>query len=175
MAERIARYRVDDGLNAAQARQRAAQELHLQATPALWPNEAQIEACVRSRLALFHPTQSEDLRILRQIALHWMVRLAAFEPHVFGPVWDGTATRQSTVELAVFSEDSTAVDIVLIEHHQPYKIQQNILSWHERHGPWRHPILMHLLVLDRHQDRPTRRRMSGSTHALRALLSGEKT
>lgn len=178
MAEHIARHRLDEGLSASEAHQRAAQELHLQATPALWPDAVQIAACMRSRIALFHPTQNEDLRILRQLALHWMHRLADFEPHVFGPVWDGTATRPCPVQIMLCCDDSTAVDIVLMAHQQPYKVRQHVLSWHERHSAWRHPITMEVHVLDRTTQRrqprldPQGQPMRGNTKALTALLSG---
>ncbi len=176
MAERIARHRLDEGLSASEAHQRAAQALHLQASPALWPDAEQIAACLRSRIALFHPTQNEDLRILRQLALHWMQRLADFAPHVFGPVWEGTATRPCPVQIMLDCEDSTAVDLVLIEHQQPYKVRQHVLSWHERHPTWPHPITLELHVLDLHARRkPTRRHnagtaLQGDIQALHALL-----
>jgi hypothetical protein len=88
-----------------------------------------------------------------QIARH---RLADFAPHVFGPVWEGTATRPCPVQIMLDCEDSTAVDIVLIEHQQPYKVRQHVLSWHERRPR-----------LDS-QGQP----MRGNTKALTALLSG---
>jgi hypothetical protein len=105
---------VDEGLEARRALQRALTQLRLPArTPP--PGPALIDAAVREHLAIFHAdTQPAELRALRETALAWMERLAAFEPLLGGAVWHGTATRLSDIHLQLFSDDPKAVEIALI-------------------------------------------------------------
>ena len=80
------------------------------------------EAAVREYIQLFcADTQPHELRALRQLALVWMERMAAFRPHLAGAVWHGTATRLSDIYLQLFCDDSKSAEIALIDHHVDYE------------------------------------------------------
>jgi hypothetical protein len=120
IAAAAARLVVEEGLEYAAAKRRAARDLvrHGSARGGrpseLPPNEA-VEAAVRDHIALFcADTQPGELAALRRVALTWMLRLAEFRPHLGGAVWRGTATRLSSVHLDLYCDDSKAAEIALI-------------------------------------------------------------
>lgn len=123
VAQTAARLIVEDGLDYAGARRKAMQEhgdggRRLREGPA---NEA-IEDEVRAHIALFHAdTQPTELRVLREAALRWMLRLAEFRPHVGGAVWRGTATRQSVIRLDLYCDDTKAPEIALLNRGIDYE------------------------------------------------------
>jgi len=109
-----ARWVVEEGLGYGPAKQRALKELGLPPRTAL-PDNALLEREVREYLALFcAETQPAELRALRQMALAWMERLAAFRPHLTGAVWQGTATKLSDIHLQLFCDDSKSAELALI-------------------------------------------------------------
>ena len=116
IAQTAARLIVEDGLDYASARRKAMQEhgeggRRLRDAPS---NEA-IEDEVRAHIAIFcADTQPTELRVLRGVALRWMLRLAEFRPYVGGAVWRGTATRQSIVRLDLYCDDIKAPEIALL-------------------------------------------------------------
>ncbi len=116
VTQTAARLIVEDGLDYASARRKAMQEhgagaRRLRDAPS---NEA-IEDEVRAHIAIFcAETQPVELRVLREAALRWMLRLAPYRPHVGGAVWRGTATRQSIVRLDLYCDDMKAPEIELI-------------------------------------------------------------
>ncbi len=119
IATAAARLVVETGLEYGAAKRRAARDLRL-SRPELPSNEA-VEDAVREELALFHAhTQPTELRALREVALHWLERLAEFRPHVGGAVWRGTATRQSAVHIDLYADDVKAPEIALINRHVDY-------------------------------------------------------
>ena len=116
-----ARLVVDEGLEYGPAKRRALKSLGLPARTTLPDNEA-VEEAVREHIALFcADTQPRELRALRQLALVWMDRMAAFRPHLAGAVWHGTATRLSDIYLQLFCDDPKSAEIALIDHHVDYE------------------------------------------------------
>jgi hypothetical protein len=116
VAQTAARLIVEDGLDYASARRKAMQE-HGEGGRRLRdaPSNEVIEDEVRAHLALFcAETQPQELRVLRETALRWMLRLAEFRPHVGGAVWRGTATRQSLIRLDLYCDDIKAPEIALL-------------------------------------------------------------
>lgn len=116
IAQSAARLVVDDGLDYAGAKRRAAADLarHGVARAEL-PSNEQVEDAVREHLALFHAdTQPAELRALREHALTWLDRLAEFRPHLGGAVWRGTATRLSPIIIDLYADDSKAPEISLL-------------------------------------------------------------
>ena len=112
LAAAAARLVVEDGLEYALAKRKAARAL---GSRAALPNNEAVEAEVRSYLALYcAQTQAAELRALRQLALRWMLRLAEFRPHLGGAAWRGTATRQSSLHLDLYCDDVKAMEIALI-------------------------------------------------------------
>jgi len=112
LAAAAARLVVEEGLEYAGAKRKAARAVGGRAE--LPSNEA-VEGEVRSYLALFcTDTQPAELRALRQLALRWMDRLAAYRPHLSGAAWRGTATRLSSLHLDLYCDDPKAMEIALI-------------------------------------------------------------
>ncbi|EER59526.1 conserved hypothetical protein [Acidovorax delafieldii 2AN] len=121
IASTTARLVVEEGLEWGPAKRRAVRELGLPARTPL-PGNDEVEDAVREYIALFcAETQPRELRALRQLALVWMDRMAAFRPHLAGAVWHGTATRLSDIYLQLFCDDPKSAEIALIDHQVDYE------------------------------------------------------
>jgi len=152
-----ARLVVEEGMEYGPAKRRALRDLGLPTRTSL-PNNDEVEAEVRDYIALFcADTQPKELRALRQLALEWMERMAAFRPHVGGSVWHGTATRLSDVYIQLFCDDSKSAEIALIDHHVDYEPRTvtgfhgdavEALSVHAMSRLLGEEIGVHLLVYD---------------------------
>lgn len=116
IAASAARLVIEEGLDYASAKRKAARQWGKQAgREAELPSHEAIEDAVREELALFHAdTQPTELRHLRELALPWMRRLAAFQPHLAGAVWRGTATRHSPVWIDLYCDDPKAPELALL-------------------------------------------------------------
>jgi len=105
---------VEEGLEYGPAKRRALKLLGLPPKTPL-PNNDQVEAQVREYIEIFcADTQPIELMALRQHALMWMNRLAAYRPYLGGAVWHGTATRLSDIYLQLFCDDAKSTEIDLI-------------------------------------------------------------
>ena len=105
---------VEQGLEYGPAKRRALKVLGLPPKTPL-PNNDQVEAQVREYIEIFcADTQPLELMALRQHALMWMNRLAAYRPYLGGAVWHGTATRLSDIYLQLFCDDAKSTEIELI-------------------------------------------------------------
>lgn len=105
---------VEEGLEYGPAKRRALKVLGLPPKTPL-PNNEQVEAQVREYIEIFcADTQPTELLALRQHALVWMTRLAAYRPYLGGAVWHGTATRLSDIYLQLFCDDAKSTEIELI-------------------------------------------------------------
>jgi len=157
IAAAAARLVVEEGMEYGPAKRRALRDLGLPTRTSL-PNNDEVEAEVRDYIALFcADTQPKELRALRQLALEWMERMAAFRPHVGGSVWHGTATRLSDVYIQLFCDDSKSAEIALIDHHVDYEPRTvtgfhgdavEALSVHAMSRLLGEEIGVHLLVYD---------------------------
>ncbi len=116
IAATAARLVVEEGMEYGPAKQRAARALGRHSTrSAEMPDNATVEDEVRSYLALFcADSQPAELAALREVAAHWMERLAEFRPHLTGAVWRGTATRLSSVHLQLFCDDPKSAEISML-------------------------------------------------------------
>lgn len=111
LAAAAARLVVEEGLEYASAKRKAARSLKR----ARLPSNEVVEAEVRSYLALYcADSQPNELRALRRLALRWMVRLQAFRPHLSGAAWRGTATRQSSLHFDLYCDDPKEMQFALI-------------------------------------------------------------
>lgn len=122
LAALAARLIVEDGLDYGSAKRKAARRL-LGARVAhdLLPSNDEIEQQVREELALFHAdTQPAQLRQLRLAALALMEEFVAFEPHLAGAVWNGTATALSDLYVLLFTDDAKEVEIHCIDRGWDY-------------------------------------------------------
>lgn len=116
IAATAARLVVEDGLEYAAAKRKAARMLGRKpGRGSELPSNEMVEAEVRDYLALFcADTQPAELRALRQLAAHWMDKLAEFRPHLAGAAWRGTATRRSALVVDLYCDDEKAAEIMLI-------------------------------------------------------------
>lgn len=120
IAASAARFIVEEGLEYGPAKRRAVKHLGLPPRTELPSNEA-VELEVRDYITLFClETQPAELAALRQLALTWMGRMAAFRPYLGGSVWHGTATKLSDIYIALFCDDSKSAEIALIDHRVDY-------------------------------------------------------
>jgi hypothetical protein len=122
IAATAARMVVEEGLEYGPAKRRAVNQLGLTARAQL-PNNDQVEDAVREYLDLFcADSQPAELAALRELAIVWMERMAAFRPHLGGAVWRGTATGLSDIYLQLFCDDSKSAEISLIDHNVRYEV-----------------------------------------------------
>ncbi|MFN0182938.1 MAG: hypothetical protein ACKVQR_03875 [Aquabacterium sp.] len=159
IAALAARLVIDEGMEYGPAKHKAARTLERRGArrPALPSNEA-IEDEVRSQLKLFHgDDQPADLAALRDLALRWMERLAAFRPHLSGAAWRGTATRLSALHLDLYCDDTKAAQIEMINLGVDFDCSNLpgdttiVLSFAQRCADWREAVTIHLSLHD-HDD-----------------------
>ena len=159
IAVAAARLVVEEGLEYAAAKRRAARDLARHGAgrgrmPDPPSNEA-VEEAVREHIALFcADTQPAELGALRRLALAWMRRLAAYRPHLAGAVWRGTATRLSGIHLELYCDDGKAAQIGLVNAGIDYELapgsgpEQPILAVSAPCGELGEPVTLHLHVHD---------------------------
>jgi hypothetical protein len=185
IASVAARLVVDEGMEYAQAKRKAARTLgrHPRGAAEL-PSNERVEDEVRSYIELFcADSQPGELRALRELALRWMQRLAEFRPHLGGAVWRGTATRLSSIHIDLYCDDPKAAEIGLINLGVDYDVTSadgstgvHYLSVAERCPELAEVVTLHLAVRDRDDQRgalkPDARGRSwrGDTAALQRLL-----
>ncbi|WP_428417044.1 hypothetical protein [Methylibium sp.] len=162
IAATAARLVVEEGLEYGPAKQRALKLLGKRGLPARdLPDNDLLEAEVRAYLDLFcADTQPVELAALREVALLWMERLAAFRPHLTGAVWRGTATRLNDVHLQLYCDDSKAAEIALLNAGIGYDVGStrsangrtvDVLSLAHTCAALNESITVHLSILD-HDD-----------------------
>ena len=182
-----ARLVVDEGLEYAAAKRRAAKQLGLSTARAPWPDNDLLEAAVREHIAIFcADTQPGELQALRELALVWMERLAAFRPHLGGAVWHGTATRHGDIYIQLYCDDPKAAEWALLDHRVEYHPGTasdaqgdpvEALTLRLRCPALEQWVLVHLLVLDHDAVRGALkpdaqgRRPRGDAGDVRALLA----
>lgn len=165
LAASAARLVVEEGLEYAAAKRKAARELGSLrggARAELPSNEA-VEDAVREHIALFcADTQPAELAVLRALARAWMERLAEFRPHLSGAVWRGTATRLSAIHIDLYADDPKAPEIALINQGIDYDTAEvgragrrgeplSVLSLATDCAEWNERVTVHLTVRD-HDD-----------------------
>lgn len=152
-----ARLVVEEGSDYGRAKRQAVKQLGLPGRTKL-PSNDELEDAVWDYIALFcAETQPVELLALRQLALVWMERMAAFSPHLAGAVWHGSATRLSDIYIQLFCEDSKSAEISLIDHHVDYEPRTitgfhgesvEALSVHAFCPGLREEVGVHLMVYD---------------------------
>jgi hypothetical protein len=156
-----ARLIAEEGLDYSSAKRKAARQVVGQARVAgEWlPDNDQIEEEIREYQALFQAdSQPAVLRRLREFALDWMKRLAAFNPYLTGAVLNGTAGEHSDIHLQVFCDNPKEVAIYLLNANVQYDVSETrhfggrgtieTLSFLSRGAPEEGPIGMHIALYD---------------------------
>lgn len=176
IAALAARMIAEDGINDyGFAKRKAARQLGAINTDEL-PNNAEIEAEVRTYLAVFQDEEHlERQYVMRQAAVAVMRELDAFRPYLTGPVLEGTAGRYSEVEIDLFPESAKEVEIfflnndVAYEHREPRRKQPDgpeailVFDWDD--------IPFKLRIYSPDVERLNRRSNHGARQMERARLS----
>ena len=115
----------EDGVeDFALAKRKAARQLGAEDTEALPKNE-EVEFELRTYRSLYQDEeQRERIRYLRNQALQAMRLLEPFRPYLSGSVLKGTAGRYSDIDLQLFTDDSKAVEMFLLNRTIPYDVTQ---------------------------------------------------
>jgi len=153
---------VDEGMEYGAAKRRAARDLGRRSgRHGELPSNEALEDEVREHIALFcADTQPTELQALREVALHWMRRLAAARPHLGGAVWRGTATRRSAVHLDLYCDDPKGTEVELINAGVDYDVGSierpgaepiNVLTVGTRSAALGELVSVHLILRD-HDD-----------------------
>ena len=122
IAATAARMVVEEGLEYGPAKRRAIKQLGISGRVALPSNDV-LEEAVRDYIETFcADTQPAALRALRALACVWMQRMAAFNPHLGGAVWRGTATELSDIYLQLFCDDPKSAELTLIDKQVSYDV-----------------------------------------------------
>jgi hypothetical protein len=107
---------VDGVADYATAKAKAAREARLEDANLL-PDNQEIEAALREYQGLYQKDdQPAQLRRLREVAVKVMRDFADFRPALVGSVLSGTAGQHSDVNLQLFTDDSKALMLFLLNH-----------------------------------------------------------
>ena len=129
LAQEAARIIVEQGIQDFRvAKQKAALRLGLKDRGSL-PGNGEIEAAVAEHLQLFGRESHGDLlQTLRCAALSAMEILSAFNPRLVGPVLNGTAAANSSVNLHVFTDTPELVALTLDDCRMAYSTYERRLK-----------------------------------------------
>lgn len=140
------------------------------------PNNAEIEAEVRTYLSVFQDEEHlERQMVMRLAAVEIMRELQPFRPYLTGAVLDGTAGRYSEIEIDLFPESAKEVEIfflnnsVTYEHREPRRNQPDapeailVFDWDD--------IPVKLRIYSPDIERLTRRGPHGTRQMERARLA----
>lgn len=166
-ARLIAEGAIDDY---AAAKRKAARSLGATDTHAM-PGNDEVEAELRVYQSLYQADeQPARIATMRATALEVMEALAAFRPHLTGPVLAGTAARFADIDLQAAPEDPKAMEVHLINLGIDYSAETNR---HPSRGlvalrfDW-NGIPVRLVVLSPQEERNLPRAGSGGRGAERA-------
>ena len=125
VAQEAARIIVNQGVRDYRvAKVKAAEKLGMNARGSL-PGNSEIERAIEEHHQLFGGESHADfLRELREAALSAMEMLSSFTPRLVGPVLNGTADRNSAVNLHVFADSAEGVAMLLANldvSYRPYE------------------------------------------------------
>jgi hypothetical protein len=126
IAHAAARILAEDGsLDYGSAKRKAARQLGAPESGNL-PDNQQIEEALRSYQALYRADETrEQLALLRQVAIEYMEQLADFDPHLTGPVLNGTAGRHAGINLQLFTDQQKEVEFLLMGLGTPYQAAEH--------------------------------------------------
>jgi hypothetical protein len=125
IAAAAARLMAEDGIDDyALAKRKAAKQLGADDTQSL-PGNDEVEAELRAYQSLYQgEEQRERIRELRTKALEAMRLLAEFRPYLAGAVLTGTAGRYGEIDLQLFTDDSKAVELALLNRNIAYEVSE---------------------------------------------------
>ena len=107
------------------AKRKAARHLGYSDKDAL-PSNDEVEIELRTYQSLFQrDEQRERLEAMRTVALDVMRRWEKYHPHLSGPAWNGTAGRESIVEIELFVDDEKTIQIQLLGLDIPFETAEH--------------------------------------------------
>ncbi|NWG38473.1 MAG: hypothetical protein HXY27_00695 [Hydrogenophilaceae bacterium] len=111
----------DGGLDYGFAKRKAARQLGAADSRNL-PDNREVEEALRSYHSLYQGQEQRDrLAFLREIAVEYMEKFADFDPHLTGPVMNGTAGRHSEVNLQLFTDNEKELEFFLMNMKTNFK------------------------------------------------------
>lgn len=125
IAQQAARMMAEDGVSDfAYAKKKAGRQLGAMDNSIL-PSNAEIEEELKLYNALFlSEEQPENLRDLRKNALITMQLLERFNPHLTGPVLDGTAGLYAETHIHLFADSIKDVEMFLLNQQIPFDVNE---------------------------------------------------
>ena len=125
IAQKAAQMMAEEGISDyAHAKRKAGRQLGV-TDKNCFPSNAEIEEEIKLHHQIYHPEdQPENLRQLRLDALAVMQMLERFNPHLTGPVLDGTAGRYAETNIQLFANSLKDVEIFLLNSQIPYSMQE---------------------------------------------------
>lgn len=125
IAQQAARMMAEEGISDfAYAKKKAGRQFNAIDNLSL-PSNAEIEEELRLYNQLFlSEEQPENLLILRKNALFTMQLLEKFNPHLTGPVLDGTAGLGSTTHIHLFADSLKEVEMFLLNQGIPFETNE---------------------------------------------------
>lgn len=122
IAHSAARLMAEDGIeDFGLAKRKAAKQLGAADTRNL-PDNAEVEAALRAYQQLYQADEQEQrTRALRLHAADMMRELGRFNPHLVGPVLNGSAGRYATIELQVFTDSVKDVELHLLNRGMTFR------------------------------------------------------
>jgi hypothetical protein len=128
IAHLAARLMAEDGIeDYARAKRKAARQAGMPDTRQL-PSNEEIDQALRVQQTLYHKVEHDArLRDLRVRALDAMREFAQFNPHLTGSVLSGNAGRYADIDLYLFTDNSKAVELFLLDRGSPYKTGESRL------------------------------------------------
>ncbi|OYY80544.1 MAG: hypothetical protein B7X93_02760 [Hydrogenophilales bacterium 17-61-9] len=129
IAHAAARILAEDGsLDYGSAKRKAARQLGAPDSDNL-PDNQQIDEALRSYQALYRADETRaQVALLRQAAIEYMEQLADFDPHLTGPVLNGTAGRHTEINLQLFTDEQKEVEFLLMRLKIPYQTAEYRMS-----------------------------------------------
>lgn len=125
IAQRAASMMAEEGIaDYAYAKKKAGRQLGVLDMNCL-PTNAEVEDEIKLYHEIYHSEdQPENLRQLRSDALAIMQMLERFNPHLTGPVLDGTAGRYAETHIFLFADSLKDVEIFLLNKQLPYETSE---------------------------------------------------
>ena len=106
------------------AKRKAARQLGYADNEGL-PSNDEVEAELRAYQLLYqNQEQRERLDLLRAAAVELMREFAAHLPHLTGAVWNGTAGRDTGLQIDLFTDAPKAVEIKLLDQNIVYRVDE---------------------------------------------------
>jgi hypothetical protein len=125
IAQKAARMMAEEGISDyAFAKKKAGRQISIVDIDCL-PTNAEIEEEIKLYHEIYHADdQPEALRLLRNDALVAMQMLEKFDPHLTGPVLDGTAGRYAETNIHLFTDSIKEVEMFLLNNQVHYETDE---------------------------------------------------